>query len=187
MAGMIVERGVRAGCAGRAAFGRDCPGTSGYGIWARLTCTRSPNPRSSRVCRRSVSHAPGQLRADAYTERSIPTRRPSPDRSLGKIFVPSRFQSSGGDSAGDPQGCRSHARSWRKLGRWLQFGIQRLLRCWIRFWFRVKLPRFGGHLNTVRRRCPDVETPPALRAGIPASDGRAGARGPHARGAGSRV
>ena len=51
----------------------------------------------------------------------------------------------------------------------------------------LKLPRFGGHLNTVRRRCPDVEESSALRAGVPASDGRAGARGPHARGAGTRV
>ena len=35
----------------------------------------------------------------------------------------------------------------------------------------MKLPRFGGHLNTVRRRCPNVENPSVLRAGVPAPDG----------------
>ena len=35
----------------------------------------------------------------------------------------------------------------------------------------LKLPRLGGHLNTVRRRCPNVEIPSALRAGVSAPDG----------------
>ena len=35
----------------------------------------------------------------------------------------------------------------------------------------LKLPRFSGHLNTVRRRCPDVENPSTLRAGVPAPNG----------------
>ena len=52
---------------------------------------------------------------------------------------------------------------------------------------KLKLPRFGGHLNIAQRRCPDVEETTAVRAGVPAPDGRAGAGGPHGEGAGTRV
>ena len=52
---------------------------------------------------------------------------------------------------------------------------------------RVELPRFGGHLNTVRRRCLHAENTFPLRAGVPASNGRVGSHGPHARGTRSRI
>ena len=52
---------------------------------------------------------------------------------------------------------------------------------------RLELIRFCGHPDTVVRRCSDVEETTAVRAGVPAPDGRAGSSGPHARGAGSRV
>ena len=53
-------------------------------------------------------------------------------------------------------------------------------------WKRWSL-RLSGHLQTVRRRCSDVENTFALRAGVPAPDGRVGPLGAHARRAGSRV
>ena len=40
-----------------------------------------------------------------------------------------------------------------------------------------ELPRFGGHLNIVQRRCSDDRKAPPLRAGVPAPDGRVGAGG----------
>ena len=52
---------------------------------------------------------------------------------------------------------------------------------------RMKLPRFGGHLIIVQRRCPDGRKTCRLRAGVPAPDGGAGSGGSHARGAGSGV
>ena len=36
---------------------------------------------------------------------------------------------------------------------------------------RLELPRFCGHLQTVRRRCSDAENSFTLRAGVPAPDG----------------
>ena len=41
----------------------------------------------------------------------------------------------------------------------------------------VELTRFGGHLQTVCRRCSDAENTFRLRAGVPAADGRAGSLG----------
>ena len=35
----------------------------------------------------------------------------------------------------------------------------------------LELPRFGGHLKIVQRRCPHVEETTAVRAGVPAPDG----------------
>ena len=35
----------------------------------------------------------------------------------------------------------------------------------------LELPRFGGHLNIVQRKCPHVEETTAVRAGVPAPDG----------------
>ena len=37
--------------------------------------------------------------------------------------------------------------------------------------YHLKLPRFSGHLSTVRRRCPDVEDPSTPRTGVPAPNG----------------
>ena len=39
---------------------------------------------------------------------------------------------------------------------------------------KVELPRFGGHLKIVQRRCPHVEETTAVRAGVPAPVRRAG-------------
>ena len=49
---------------------------------------------------------------------------------------------------------------------------------------RLGLHRLGGPLQTVRRRRSDGQDSSALRAGVPAPDGRAGSLGPDARGAG---
>ena len=46
---------------------------------------------------------------------------------------------------------------------------------------KMKLIRFGGHLNIAQRRCPDVEETTAVRAGVPAPDGGAGSHGAYAR------
>ena len=59
------------------------------------TRTRSLSPRSVRICRSSLSMFCANCEP-TLTEKSMPTLRSSPDRSLGRILVPSRFQTSGG-------------------------------------------------------------------------------------------
>jgi hypothetical protein len=50
------------------------------------------------------------LRTSIVTVKSTPTRRSEPDRSFGRIFVPRRFQTSGGFSRGDGPPARSRVR-----------------------------------------------------------------------------
>ena len=64
--------------------------------------TEPPNPRLSKIWRISDSiffpNAESTL-----TENSIPTLRSSPDRSFGRILVPSLFQTSGGEPVFETQ------------------------------------------------------------------------------------
>ncbi len=59
------------------------------------TWTDSPSPSSCRICCSSVARLPA-LSALTLTVNSRPIRRSEPARSFGRIFVPSRFQTSGG-------------------------------------------------------------------------------------------
>ena len=57
--------------------------------------TESPTPSSRRICRSSAATAAAES-ALRVTEKSIPIFRSEPARSLGRILVPRRFQTSGG-------------------------------------------------------------------------------------------
>ena len=59
------------------------------------TLTTSARPSSCRICRRSVANAFTES-AETVTANSSPILRSEPARSFGRIFVPSRFHTSGG-------------------------------------------------------------------------------------------
>lgn len=62
---------------------------------AYSTFTVSARPSSCRICRSSAAR-PFADSAGTVTENSSPILRSEPDRSFGRIFVPKRFQTSGG-------------------------------------------------------------------------------------------
>ncbi len=59
------------------------------------TRTASPSPSSCRICCSSAARLPA-VSAFTVTVNSRPIRRSEPARSFGRIFVPRRFQTSGG-------------------------------------------------------------------------------------------
>lgn len=62
---------------------------------AYSTLTASARPSSCRTCRSSLT-SPLEESAETVTENSTPILSSEPERSFGRIFVPRRFQTSGG-------------------------------------------------------------------------------------------